>query len=55
MKGQKECPSCAMMVNEKASICPICQYEFPTQAKGLRWLALALVVFIIILYVYRYF
>jgi RNA polymerase subunit RPABC4/transcription elongation factor Spt4 len=53
MKGQKECPSCAMMVSEKAIVCPVCKYEFPTQSKALRWLALVLVIFIIILYIFR--
>lgn len=29
---KKECPSCAMMVEKKSSVCPICQYEF-TESK----------------------
>ncbi|MCU0382430.1 MAG: hypothetical protein MUF68_00055 [Cyclobacteriaceae bacterium] len=51
---KKECPSCAMMVTDKASVCPVCQYEFPTQAKSLRWLALALLIFLILVFIYRY-
>ncbi|MCE2734403.1 MAG: hypothetical protein O9302_10245 [Cyclobacteriaceae bacterium] len=54
MKGQKECPSCAMMVSEKANVCPVCQYEFPAQSKGMRWLALALLIALILLFVFRY-
>jgi RNA polymerase subunit RPABC4/transcription elongation factor Spt4 len=30
---KKECPSCAMDVDEKAKICPVCGYEFPVQHK----------------------
>ena len=43
----KECPSCAMEVVRDAKVCPICQYEFPTQAKGLSWIALLLVLIIL--------
>ncbi len=30
---QKECPSCAMMVDKDAEVCPICGYEFPHTSK----------------------
>jgi RNA polymerase subunit RPABC4/transcription elongation factor Spt4 len=30
---KKECPSCAMEVDAKANICPVCGYEFPVQNK----------------------
>jgi RNA polymerase subunit RPABC4/transcription elongation factor Spt4 len=30
---KKECPSCAMEVDAKATICPVCGYEFPVQNK----------------------
>jgi RNA polymerase subunit RPABC4/transcription elongation factor Spt4 len=30
---KKECPSCAMEVDAKATICPVCRYEFPVQNK----------------------
>ena len=29
----KDCPSCAMEVDSKAAICPVCGYEFPVQNK----------------------
>ncbi len=51
---KKECPSCAMMVGQNENVCPICQYEFPAQSKGMRWLALALLIFLILLFIYRY-
>src|SRR5574337_234539 len=27
---KKECPSCAMPVDEKSKVCPVCGYEFPS-------------------------
>lgn len=30
---QKECPSCAMMVDKDENVCPICGYEFPRTSK----------------------
>jgi RNA polymerase subunit RPABC4/transcription elongation factor Spt4 len=44
----KECPSCAMEVDKEAKVCPICQYEFPTQAKGVTWVAVLLLVAILL-------
>jgi len=40
---KKECPSCAMEVDADDKICPICQYEFPTQMKGTSWVAILLI------------
>jgi RNA polymerase subunit RPABC4/transcription elongation factor Spt4 len=51
-KNKHECPSCAMMIDEKAQECPICGYEFPKQSSGLKWVAyflLALILFYFIL------
>lgn len=45
---KKECPSCAMEVDDKEKTCPICQYEFPTQAKGTTWVAVLLLVAIVL-------
>ncbi|HEV7347498.1 hypothetical protein [Telluribacter sp.] len=41
---KKECPSCAMNIEEEEKTCPICSYEFPRQAPWLQWVALLLVV-----------
>nr|WP_139827943.1 zinc ribbon domain-containing protein [Marivirga sericea] len=43
---KKECPSCAMMIEKNAQICPICQYEFPRASyrNYLKWVALLLAV-----------
>lgn len=38
----KECPSCAMAVDAKSKVCPICKYQFAKQSTGLKWAALAL-------------
>lgn len=38
----KECPSCAMDVDGKSKVCPICNYEFVGQPAGVRWIALLL-------------
>jgi rRNA maturation endonuclease Nob1 len=27
--SKKECPSCAMEIDSKEKVCPICGYEFP--------------------------
>jgi hypothetical protein len=39
---KKECPSCAMNIEETARVCPICGYEFPAKPGGLKFLAIAL-------------
>ncbi len=42
---KKECPSCAMEIDEDAKVCPICSYEFTEgHPAGYRWLAILLVV-----------
>lgn len=45
MKKEKECPSCAMHVENRAETCPICGYEFPKQPLSLKigvWLLIVL-------------
>jgi RNA polymerase subunit RPABC4/transcription elongation factor Spt4 len=32
MSKTKECPGCAMDVDAKADVCPICEYDFPRQS-----------------------
>ncbi|MGM0582217.1 MAG: zinc ribbon domain-containing protein [Bacteroidota bacterium] len=43
---KKECPSCAMMIEKDAQVCPICQYEFPRRGyqNKLKWIAILLAV-----------
>jgi hypothetical protein len=42
---KKECPSCAMEIDAKANVCPICSYEFPAKQGSLKWIALLLALF----------
>ncbi|MEP3129221.1 zinc ribbon domain-containing protein [Ekhidna sp.] len=44
----KECPSCAMDVDAKSKICPICQYEFSEIKVGYRWIAMALIIVLLL-------
>jgi len=40
---KKECPSCAMEVDDRDHHCPICGYEFTdTHNSWLKWVALLL-------------
>jgi RNA polymerase subunit RPABC4/transcription elongation factor Spt4 len=41
---KKECPSCAMEINEKRKICPICSYEFPKKSPVYQWIAILLAI-----------
>jgi uncharacterized protein (UPF0212 family) len=46
--NKKECPSCAMNIDARATECPICGYEFPAPSPALRWVAwLLLAVFLV--------
>lgn len=41
----KECPACAMMVDTKSKVCPICSYEFTENNKGsLKYVAILLAI-----------
>jgi hypothetical protein len=40
--NKKECPSCAMMIDEKNAVCPVCSYEFPSGMGLLHWTAIGL-------------
>jgi RNA polymerase subunit RPABC4/transcription elongation factor Spt4 len=43
MVTKKECPSCAMQVDSKSKLCPVCGYEFP-RGFVLKWIAIGLVI-----------
>lgn len=51
--SKKECPSCAMEIDSKATICPICAYEFPAKRFGLTITAILLLVLIIFYVIYQ--
>jgi RNA polymerase subunit RPABC4/transcription elongation factor Spt4 len=48
----KECPSCAMEVDEKSKVCPICKYEFTQRGNGLKWAALILAILFLIYWIF---
>ncbi len=50
--SKKECPSCAMEIDEKEKECPICQYEFPKTNKINPIVALIIVIAILFMLVY---
>ncbi|MBN1996405.1 hypothetical protein JW935_02550 [candidate division KSB1 bacterium] len=39
----KECPSCAVAVDDKAETCYICGYEFPRQKMSIKIVVIVLV------------
>jgi len=49
----KECPGCAMDIDDNATACPICGYEFPERPRWIIWLAIALLLAILWLWVLR--
>lgn len=38
----RECPSCAVDVEDNLSVCPVCGYEFPQKKSWPRWIAFIL-------------
>jgi RNA polymerase subunit RPABC4/transcription elongation factor Spt4 len=44
----KECPSCAMGIDEKSKVCPICGYEFTGYSATVRWTAIVLIMAILL-------
>lgn len=52
----KECPSCAMDVDENSRECPICGYEFTGYSATMKWTAVLLIAAILtslLFYVFR--
>ncbi|HTL81039.1 MAG TPA: hypothetical protein VL651_05015 [Bacteroidia bacterium] len=45
---KKECTSCGMEIDEKAEVCPICQYEFPAR-RNYRPLLLIMLIIIFVM------
>jgi RNA polymerase subunit RPABC4/transcription elongation factor Spt4 len=46
----KECPSCAMNIPANDKVCPICQHEFASYSLGIRGIAIALLIILLLLY-----
>jgi len=49
---KKECPSCAMDIDSKEKICPICGYEFPRVNKLYQWVAILLIILFILYFIF---
>lgn len=45
----KECPSCAMDVDVRAKVCPVCQYEFAEPGNGMRIAVILLAILMLLL------
>ncbi|GAB2796033.1 hypothetical protein GCM10027275_46600 [Rhabdobacter roseus] len=45
---KKECPSCAMQIDDQSTTCPICSYEFPRQSRWVQWVAILLVLLMLL-------
>lgn len=50
--NQKECPSCAMMIEQDAKECPICAYEYPQSNRLYPVVAIILVLIFILAYIF---
>ena len=37
---ERECPSCALPIDESADVCPYCGYDLPQQKSSLRYVAI---------------
>jgi len=49
---KKECPSCALEVDEKEKVCPYCGYEFPVLGKGYVVVAIILLIVIALYFIF---
>jgi RNA polymerase subunit RPABC4/transcription elongation factor Spt4 len=50
---KKECPSCAMEIDQKSKVCPVCGYEFTDHRNsGLKWVALLLAILFLLYLVF---
>jgi RNA polymerase subunit RPABC4/transcription elongation factor Spt4 len=50
---KKECPSCAMEIDEDSEQCPICDYEFsePVSRRWVKWVAIFLLLIIFLYWI----
>lgn len=46
---KKECPSCAMEIDDNQKICPICNYEFPQGTPTYKIVALILIALFLVM------
>ena len=48
---RKECPSCAVEIQQNEVVCPICGYEFPQRKSWPRWIAALVLILILIVFI----
>jgi len=48
---KKECPSCAIEIEEKEKICPFCNYEFPVQPSASKYAGYVLLLILIVFFI----
>lgn len=46
MAKLKECPGCAMEVDNQEDVCPICGYEFPKQSLSMTIAAIVMIILV---------
>ncbi len=49
---KKECPSCAMEIDLKEEVCPVCGYEFPVMEKSYIVVAIILLIVIVLYFIF---
>ncbi len=47
---KKECPSCAMNIDESCKECPICGYGFIEQKPWIKYIAILLIIVFLLIY-----
>ena len=50
--NKKECPSCAMDIDNKSKVCPICGYEFAEFSVLTKWVAILLVILFLLFMIF---
>ena len=54
MADLRECPNCAVEINNDEMVCPICQYEFPQHKSKIIWIGLILISLALVYPVYSF-
>lgn len=48
MPDTRECPSCAIEIDDDADMCPYCGYDLPRQRTSVKWVALLMIILAIL-------
>lgn len=49
---KKECPSCAMDIDTKSKLCPICGHEFSEHSPLVKWIAILLLLLFLLYFIF---